>query len=136
MAAQGVTIEAMRALMRRYGFELCEKCVARYTPCAALMLQYTVGGIVHIAPAVYYCDDWGGEKLPRRSWAGRFCDGQRFAVWRRKFVAVHKAFAEGDFVVYLLERYPSFTDKPITVELQEQEGCDLEAELAMWSLSK
>ncbi len=136
MAAQGVTIEAMRALMRRYGFELCEKCVARYTPCAALMLQYDIGRIAHIAPVVYYYDDWRGNKLPRRSYVGRLCDGQRLARWEGKFVAVHKAFADGDFVVFLLERYPSFTDQPITVELQEREGCDLEAELAMWSLSK
>ena len=136
MAAQGVTIEAMRALMRRYGFELCEKCVERYTPCAALMLQYDIGRIAHIAPAVYYCDEWMGNKLPRWSYAGRLCDGQRPVAWEGKFVAVHKAFAEGDFMVFLLERYPSFADKPITVELQELEGCDLEAELAIWSLSK
>jgi hypothetical protein len=136
MAAQGVTIEAMRALMRRYGFNLCEKCVERYTPCAALMLQYDIGRIAHIAPAVYYCDEWLGRKHPHRSYAGRLCDGQRPAGWEGKFVAVHKAFEDGDFVVYLLERYPSFANQPITVELQEQEGCDLEAELAMWGLSK
>jgi hypothetical protein len=136
MAAQGVTIEAMRALMRRYGFNLCEKCVERYTPCAALMLQYDIGRIAHIAPAVYYCDEWMGNKLPRRSYAGRFCDGQRPAAWEGKFVAVHEAFADGDFVVVLLERYPGFAHQPITVELQEKEGCDLGAELAMWSLSK
>jgi hypothetical protein len=179
MAAQGVTIEALRALMRRRGVELCEQCVERYAPCAALMLQHDIGRTAHIAPVVYYCDDWGGSKLPRRSYAGRLCDGQRpeawewrfvaipkdlakgdFAVspregyprfrsyagrpldgllpevWGGGFVAVHKAFADGDFVVFLLERYPCFTNQPITVELQERVGCDLEAELAMWQLSK
>jgi hypothetical protein len=27
------------------------------------MLQYDVGGIAHIAPAVYYCDEWKDRKL-------------------------------------------------------------------------
>jgi hypothetical protein len=126
----------MRALMRRYGFELCAKCVARYVPCVVLVLQYDKDRIAHIMHVVHEWDAWRGERWARRSYGGRLCDGLRPAAWEGKFVAVHAAFDRRDFVEALLEQYPALVGKPLTEELLEREGCDLEAELAMWSLSK
>jgi hypothetical protein len=51
-------------------------------------------------------------------------------------VAVHAAFDRRDFVEALLERYPALVGKPLTEELLERVGCDLDAELAMWELSR
>jgi hypothetical protein len=136
MAAQGITVEAMRALMRRHGFELCEKCVARYVPCVVLVLQYARDRMAHIMPVVHEWDAWRGERWARRSYVGRLCDGLCPAAWEGKFVAVHAALDRRDFVEALLEHYPELAGKPLTEELLEQVGCDLEAELAMWSLSK
>ena len=49
-------------------------------------------------------------------------------------MAVHAAFDRRDFVEALLGSYPELEGKPLTEELLERVGCDLEAEIAMWQL--
>jgi hypothetical protein len=136
MAARGMTVEAMRVLMRRHGFELCEQCVARYVPCMVLVLQYDKGRIAHIMPVAHKWDAWRGQRCARRSYVGRLCDRLCPAAWEGKFVAVHAALDRRDFVEALLGSYPELEGKPLTEELLERVGCDLDAELAMWELSR
>ena len=135
-----VTTKELRQLMQRKAFEgyvLCEKCIERYTPCAALLLQ-NADGRVHILPVVYKLEQ--GEVC--RSHAGWVCNGRQPKLrvglfpWESgaALVAVHEVFDNPEFGKVLLRHYPELEGKPLTEELLEQVGCDLEVEIALWQL--
>jgi hypothetical protein len=134
---------------------LCPQCLERYTkPCAAVVVEEDADGVGHIVLLRY-------DALLRRTVAYeamRCCSGQKWighiipagssplltgfclpllyasTEWRGVVVPAHPTLFDGEFVSYLLQRYPALRGELLTEGALRKAGCDLEAEIAMWQL--
>jgi hypothetical protein len=150
-----VTTKELRQLMRR-NVRLCPRCLERYTkPCAAVLVEEDADGVGHIVLLRY------GALLQRTVAyeAVRCCSGQKWighiipahssplltgfclplvhspTEWRGVVVPMHRTLLDGEFVSYLLRRYPALRGELLTESALRKVGCDLEAEVALWQLS-
>jgi hypothetical protein len=128
----------------------------RYTkPCAAVVVEEDAGGVGHIVllrydtllertvayEAMRCCSGrkWIGHIIPACSspLLTGFCLPLLYASteWRGVVVPEHPTLFDGEFVSYLLRRYPALRGELLTEHALRRAGCDLEAEVAMWQLS-
>jgi hypothetical protein len=136
---------------------LCPQCLERYTtPCAAVVVEEDADGVGHIVllrydgilqgTAVYEAmrccsgQKWIGHIIPAHSspLLTGFCLPWVHSPteWQGVVVPLHLTLLDGEFVSYLLRRYPALRGELLTENALRDVGCDLEAELAMWKLSR
>jgi hypothetical protein len=129
------------------GCRLCAKCKTFYRPCAAVMLCWDEWDrvrykwrVLHIAPKAYVFEESG--KVWDPGYGVRFCDWEsgklvkleRQSVFFTRHPLLQEARAE--FVKWMLQRYPELVGQPWTKPVLDRLGIDLEAEIAMWQLSR
>jgi hypothetical protein len=127
-------LRELEQVAARRGFRLCPACSTLYEPCAAATLQWTAHGVAHILPVVYI---WDGSWCCVRRWylRGRFCDGVEPMPLHGRFCTWYATLDNGEFLSWLLQRYPGLSRKPLTEPVLNQLGIDLESEIAMWQLA-
>jgi hypothetical protein len=108
------------------GYTLCHECARRYEPALLVELRgdYTGRGkVMHFAPVPAI---FSKENL----YQPRFCSSLPSGLLR------WYGFPQCGyrFLQYLIKRYPTLTDRPLTERVLREVGCDVEAELAMWQL--
>ncbi len=142
--------------LEKLDVRLCPQCLERYTqPCAAVVVEEDADGIGHIVllrydtvlrwtvayEAMRCCSGqrWMGYITPAHS--SPLCTGFSLPLvhapteWRGVIMPAHPALLDGEFVNYLLRRYPALCGKLLTERALRRVGCDLEAEIAMWQLA-
>jgi hypothetical protein len=147
-------------LVRREDLEkldvrLCPQCLERYTvPCAVVCIEVDADDVGHVvlfrynrAPQgrVFYkalrcCGEreWVGMLIPAPSSPLKIGLCLPFihesGDWRGVILIGHRALICGEFVNYLLQRYPRLQGRLLTSRTLRKAGCDLEAEIAMWQI--
>jgi hypothetical protein len=141
--------------LKSLNVRLCPQCLERYTkPCAAVVVEEDADGVGHIVLLSY--DTLLQQTVAYE--AMRCCSGQKWighiipahssplltgfclplvhspTEWRGVVVPTHRTLLDGEFVSYLLRRYPALRGELLTEGTLRKAGCDLEAEIAMWQL--
>jgi hypothetical protein len=155
MAIRAVTLHDLQAL----GIPLCPQCAEQYTaPCAVVVLEKDAFDTWHITLPRYSTEGggvlykvsrccweeltWQGRLLPARAspsgigFRAPWAHGQY--AWRSIIVVGPRALVDGEFMSALLRRYPVLQHHPLTMQLllKTCNLLELEAEIALWQLSK
>jgi hypothetical protein len=153
MTIQAVQLHDLQAL----GIPLCLQCAEQYTaPCAGVVLEKDAFDTWHIILPRYSAEGggvlykasrccweeltWHGMLLPARAspsgigFRAPWVHGQY--AWRSIIVVGPHALVDGEFMSTLLRRYPVLQHQPLTMQLLRKTECNLEAEVALWQLSR
>jgi len=127
-----VMLETLEGMAAKYDLPLCSECLARYEPAVAVALEEDAG-VLHVWSAVCRIMPEGRVLLDR--YVGRCCGTE--GTWKRwRCMTVPNGDVVVNYLPHLAKLYPEIVGRPLTVRLLQELGCDIEAELAMWSLSK
>ena len=143
--------------LKSLNVRLCPQCLEHYAkPCAAVVVEEDADGVGHIVllrydtllertaayEAMRCCSGqkWIGHVIPAHSspLLTGFCLPLLHSPteWRGVVFPTHRTLLDGEFVSYLLRRYPALRGELLTESALHKVGCDLGAEMAMWELSR
>jgi hypothetical protein len=129
-----VSLETLEGMAAKYNLPLCSECLARYEPAVAVALEEDAGaGVLHVWSAVCMITSEGEVRLDR--YVGRCCGTE--GTWKRwRCMTVPNGDVVVNFLPHIAKLYPEIVGRPLTARLLQELGCDIEVELAVWSLSK
>jgi hypothetical protein len=126
-----VPLERLEGMAARYNLPLCSECRARYEPAVAVALEEDAG-VLHVWSAVCRITPEGRVLLDR--YVGRCCGTE--GTWKRwRCMTVPNGDVVVNFLPHIARLYP-IAGRPLTAQLLQELGCDIEAELAMWVLAR
>ena len=126
-----VSVEKLAGIAAKYNLPLCSECVARYEPAVAVSLE-EADGVLHVWSAVCRITPEGRVLLDR--YVGRCCGTE--GTWKRwRCMTVPNWDVVGNYLPHLAKLYPEIVERPLTAGLLQELGCDVEAELAIWTLA-
>jgi hypothetical protein len=106
---------------------VCPVCQERYEPSVAVGIAGVY--VLHLLPPIFFTE--GG--LPR--YVLTFC-GRELEYSRLRLLLGSKSADDRRFWANILKRYPRLLYAPLTESILRKAGCDVEAEWALWQLTR
>lgn len=135
-------VVAPMLLKKRYGDQLCRRCLARYRGFGRLAALYVVKGAgegaLHLVQTLFYVQrDTPLPDIARARAAPHALCGWRVpGAWHGHYVAVSRLLDRESAVRYLLVQHPGLENRPLSLGLLRREGVDLEGEMLLAALGE